>query len=345
MDPLAQERLLEQIDACRHHVDEHRVNPRAVDEHGPDDLRDPALSDLAQAVAAGDERACRMLAQVEAADAAISAALHDVQVPDDLAERLLVALKAAEHGEPIDAAALRRLDRPANVASLATATAVASTTQASDVLSKIDLNVVNSQNVNINVATQGDATLGTPVAPAAQARATEVAEPAWRARPGTRRTWLRWTLGAGTAVAAAVALFCLLYPWPPPWVEPDEIAQHINVLYDSEIAYSDDWSERVSLPAVLGELSLSSDREREFTFGRHSATAYNLVSRDPNRQATLVVINRRVRGLDYALPRAPQLSTHGRSIGIWQSETQVFALIVEGTEHDYKQLVEQQAFA
>jgi hypothetical protein len=319
MDPFAQERLLEQIDACRHRMDG----------QGTDDLRDPALADLAQAVAAGDEQACRMLAQVEAADAAISAALHDVEVPDDLAERLLVALKAAEHGEPVDAAALQREDFPRSDRHLASTGAASTIQAAGDTVAKIDLNVINSQNVNINVA-----------------MAAQAAERACQSKPTTRRHWLGWTLGVGTAVAAAVALFCMLYPWPPPWVEADEMAQQINMLFDSDFALADGWQSgtHVSLPEVISELSLSSERWREVDFG-HPATAYDLIGSDPTRRATLLVIDRRVRGLDYTLPRAPQLSTHGRSIGIWQSETQVFALIVEGTEHDYKQLVEQQAFA
>ena len=90
MDRLDQERVLEQIDACRQGTAGQRT----------DDLRDPALSDLAQAVAENDERAGRMLAQVEAADAAISAALHDVEVPDDLAERLRIRRPALAVARP-----------------------------------------------------------------------------------------------------------------------------------------------------------------------------------------------------------------------------------------------------
>src|SRR5881227_1976981 len=88
-------RLLEQIDACRH-------GPETLPMEGlrAPELRDDDFKMLAEAVARGDEAALRAWSQVAAADAAIKAALRDVPVPDDLAERLLVALKAAEQGEP-----------------------------------------------------------------------------------------------------------------------------------------------------------------------------------------------------------------------------------------------------
>src|SRR5262245_6646190 len=91
------QRLLQQIDACRH-------GPFDVPAEG---LRTPELAELSAAVARGDEAVLRVWSQVAAADAAIDAALHDVPVPDDLNERLLMALKAAQQGEPADAAALR----------------------------------------------------------------------------------------------------------------------------------------------------------------------------------------------------------------------------------------------
>src|SRR5437667_8935732 len=59
---------------------------------------------LRQEIEAREIEACRR----NAADAAIGAALRDVPVPDDLAERLLMALKAAEQGEPSHGAPLMR---------------------------------------------------------------------------------------------------------------------------------------------------------------------------------------------------------------------------------------------
>ncbi len=151
-----------------------------------------------------------------------------------------------------------------------------------------------------------------------------------------------------TAVAA-VALFCLLYPWAPPWVTSEEIAHHINVMYDSEIALIDAeaWTPGapVSEPQIFSEILLPQpQRWRELTLGRHSATAYDLAGPDSPKRATLLVIDRRVRGLNVRPPTVPS-STHGRCIGVWQSETQVFALIVEGTVHDYEQIIASQAFA
>src|SRR5262245_12127293 len=296
-----EEHLLEQIDACRRGL-------KGLRDPGSSAAAtsDPALSDLAEAVARGDARALRMLAQVEAADAAISAALEDVPVPDDLADRLLIVLKAAEQGEPVDAAALRSPSREGVAAAAQLAAA------------------------NPQPAARGN------VQPASQVESTK------------RRGWLGWSMALATA-AAAVALFCLLYPWAPPWVTSEEIAQQINVMYDSEIALIEDeaWTAGapVSEPPVFSWLLLPQpQRWRELTLGRYPAAAYDLAGPGVPKRATLLVIDRRVRGLDYRPPTVPA-STHGRCVGVWQSETQIFALIVEGTVSDYQQIVEQQAIA
>ena len=91
------QRLLEQIDACRQ-------GPRDLP---LEDLRAPELADLSGAAVRGDETVLRAWSQIAAVDRAISAVLQDVPVPDDFSERLLMALKAAEQGEPADAVALQ----------------------------------------------------------------------------------------------------------------------------------------------------------------------------------------------------------------------------------------------
>ncbi len=312
-----EKRLLEQIDACRRGMEGLRdpgssASARSDPAHSDRSHSEPALRDLAEAVARGDARVLRMLAQVEVADAAISAVLHDVPVPRDLADRLLVALKAAEHGEPVDAAALRRsgCGSSAAAAQLAAGTREVSLTQ-----------------------------------PAADA----IVQPAFQTKRTTRRAWLGWTLAGATAAAAAVALFCALYPWAPEWVSAEAIAQHIYVMYDSEIALiePDAWTPGapVSEPPVFDEILLPQpQRWRELMVGRYPATAYDLVGEGAPKRATLLVIDRRVRGLDHAPPEVPA-DTQGRCIGVWQSETQVFALIVEGTVSDYQRFIRPQAIA
>jgi hypothetical protein len=324
---LVERRLLEQADAAR---------------PGADNLRDPALAGSAQrvhpglhelnaAVARGDQRALDILARIEAADAAISAALDDVPVPEDLAERLLMALKAAEHGEAVDAIALRR--KTPGEATVVSAVAGAIVAQVTETATS------NSHVVASAVA-------GTVVAQPAAARV----QPAPHAKRVSRRSWLGWS-AALTTVAAAVALFCMLYPWAPPWVEPQDVAQDIASIYDSDQGLFDPeaWTpgSPVGLPPVLMEvIPRQPQRWREFKVGRYPATAYDLTSPGAAHRATLVVIDRRVRGLDYGIPpKTPQFSTQGRHVGIWRSETQVFALIVEGDVGDYQQLVEPLAYA
>jgi hypothetical protein len=290
------QRLLEQIDACR---------------HGPDglpseDLRAPELTELSAALTRSDEAALRAWSRVVAAEAGIEAALHDVSVPDDLSERLLVALKAAEQGEPADAAALHRY-----------------------------------QNA-------GSATW----AAAAPASTADIRAKADRARPARvrRRAWLGWSIAAATVAAAACAAFVLLHSWSPTFVTQDEVAQHIHGLYDAEITQSaaSEWTAGApvhELPFFASDQFPQPKRWRELRVGGYAATAYDLpreaFGNPPPRslkRATLVVIDRRVRGLGSAPPQDP-LFTQGLRIGVWQTETQVFALVVEGSPDDYQLLI------
>jgi len=159
-----------------------------------------------------------------------------------------------------------------------------------------------------------------------------------------RRKWLAWSGVALTAAAACVA-FLLFYPWPPEWTSPEAIAQQIQVLYDSEIQYVEEnaWTLGAPVNDVFPtELTLPPPtRYRELTIGRHRAIAYDLSPANelPSaKRATLLAIERRVRGLDQAPPENP-LSTQGMYIGVWQSETHVYALVVEGKLEDYQRLV------
>jgi hypothetical protein len=289
------DRLLEQIDACR--VEAPGAGACRL---RADDLRDPAMRELAEAVARGDNEVHQRCSRVAAADAAISAAVRDVPVPADLAERLLVALKAAEQGEPTDAGALH-------------SAAVASQHPPGDVV------------------------------PAKQAMVS-------------RRVWVGWGIAAAVAAAAAVA--CLLYPWPPQHVTPEEIAQQAQMFYDAQIAHAEAsaWKPgrpTFDEPVLNGGILPPPQRWREVTLDGYAARAYDLLGegsferpkggRGSLKRAVLLVIDRRVRGLNDAPPHDP-VCTHGRCIGIWQTESQVYALVVEGSLNDYQQLTAQGSY-
>jgi hypothetical protein len=257
-----------------------------------DDLHDPALRELAEAVARDDADVHRLWSRVAAADVAIAQAMSDMPVPADLADRLLVALKAAEQGEPHDLSALR----PA-------ATAQSAFQQSSP-----------------------------PTRPADQITTT-------RKRVTSRRVWIGSGIAAAVAAAAAIAL--VLYPWPPKHVTPEEVAQQVQMLYDAEIAQAQagDWFKGIPVydePVLSLGVVPQPWRWRELTVDGYDGRAYD-VSQGRTR-ATLVVIDRRVRGLNDAPPHTP-IHTHGRCIGVWQSESQVYALVIEGTLDKYQQLV------
>ena len=77
--PIRDERLLEAIEVCR---------------PGSDDVTDPALADLADALAADGELE-NVYRRVQQADATLAAAFRDVPVPDGLKRRLLERLAVA----------------------------------------------------------------------------------------------------------------------------------------------------------------------------------------------------------------------------------------------------------
>ena len=95
--PNADERLLEAIEACR---------------GGSDDVADPALAYLAEAIS-GDPRLEELYERVQQTDATIAAAFCDVPVPDGLDRRILDRLAAAKADVPVaePAAVVKRRTR------------------------------------------------------------------------------------------------------------------------------------------------------------------------------------------------------------------------------------------
>jgi hypothetical protein len=288
--------LLEQIDAARGNDDE---------------LRAGGLAPLAERIAA-DERAADLYKRVQRADAALTSALGDVDVPADLEERLLVALKAAR---------LEDVDEESGVRS------------------------------------QESGVRGQESAPPACCRdeqaVTELARVARRAAP---RPFSLPRLVAALSVAAACVALCVMYLQRPQLVLAEEIAAQVQAMYDTEVANVDaaEWtmaangavavSEEVS--SALGFLHPSYQtvvRSRWLQVGDHEAAAYDLLGVPPQqvppqfpRRVTLLVIDRRVTGLDFAPPSEP-INTQGRCVGVWQSDRgHVFALVVEGTEDQYR---------
>lgn len=280
--------LLEQIDACRGDADE---------------LRAEGLAPLAERIAT-DEHAFDLHRRVRHTDAAITSALRDVDVPADLAERLLVALKAA------------RLD---------------------DV------------DVGSGVTVQAPASCLLPTASCADEQ--ETTGTTCVARRAAPRYLSVPRLVAALSVAAACLALCFMYLQRPRVVSAEEIWGHVQIVYETEVVADIDaapWSTAADSEAASSALDFlhanyrTIHRARWLRVGGYEAVAYDLLGFPPQRvppqlprRVTLFVIERRVTGLEFTPPLEP-FNTQGRCVGVWQSDRHVYALVVEGTEEQYR---------
>jgi hypothetical protein len=154
------------------------------------------------------------------------------------------------------------------------------------------------------------------------------------------------------SVAAACAAFWIVHFRHPANVTIDEIAADVESAFVQKLAVSDPaWSMEESnepafkIPYVIHDGFRTIVRSRRLSVGGYHAVAHELMEPFPAdlppqlrkqfpKRVTLIVIERRVGGLSY-LPSEPR-DTHGRFIGVWQSDRFVYALVVEGTEEQYR---------
>ena len=297
MDP---RELLLHIDACR---------------PGSDDIQDADMASLA-AAASRDPAAMSLYQRVQAADAKIAAALRHTahEVPEGLEARLLSAIAERAVSECA-----------APVASHPSKSAAGTVVRASN-------------------RAFGNVT------PAAQKNAPSPSSP-------VGFSWRRALVGT-SLVAAVVVLAVYVMNLPRP-ITADEVVEEIRLVYDQEVVQVRDWNNDpksrpdadFAVPVYDlddGEGFQAMSPWREFTFWNSDAVAYNLYGNlDPveqqemerrivqgisPRRAVLFVIDRRVYGLPTSPPAVPQGQSFGPVIGVWRSESMIYALAIEGRE-------------
>jgi hypothetical protein len=280
------------------------IDSRRLGEDAVPEAERAELAELNERLA-GDERAVELYRRIQRADVAVSEAIRDVPVPEALAEKILVSLKAARLGDVIDSEHEPSVVAPA------------------------------------------------PVSPATPSSTTEAAGPA-----GRRRS----ILVAALSVAAASLALWIVYLRQPVNVTVARIENDVDIAYEEGLAQSDpEWIQEEPDDASLKALGkfIHEDyhtifRSRRLTVGGYRAVAHDLLTIPDNaplqvrqqlpRRVTLIVIERRVAGLDYTPPAEPR-NTQGRCLGVWQSERFVYALMVEGTEDQYRGVLRHQVLS
>jgi len=157
----------------------------------------------------------------------------------------------------------------------------------------------------------------------------------------------RWLVPASIAAAALVAVFgwFVFRPVYPPMGYEDVIAD-VGDFYDQEAAAEGQPLAVVpsaDFPLSSAVVTNSSTRWRPVSklLGRSTGVAYELTSARGKR-ATLYVVDLNSRHRPIAtnsLPSSPPnngIFTEGRTMGAWSNGTQLYVLVVEGDDRDYR---------
>jgi hypothetical protein len=186
---------------------------------------------------------------------------------------------------------------------------------------------------------------GVPAAPRGAAMADR-GETQSGGRPAAAPWLSRRRVLAAVAVVAAVAAILtvvVLVPMGPTGVAEERVVQDIELAYLDRLQGVEGWRTDHALPEGFSPppgVSLGPLRAwQSVRVWGCRGIAYEVANPRPARKAVVLVIQRRVRGLPGAPPISPQSTTLGRCVGVWQSESYVYALIVEGTEPQYRQFV------
>jgi hypothetical protein len=241
--------------------------------------------------------------------------MHDVPVPQGLAERLLTRLA------PTAAAGPPALSSPAD---LATTPDQAGPAEPPGALP------------HPAVAPPGSADLARPASRSPRLRVT--------------RRW--WLCGAAATAAAAVWIVVTLWPDAPAPLTRDALLAAAVEQFLSETLEASSPAATHPLQSAPAALPVSEDvvipdqtRWRELAdglAGRH-AVAYDLAPLPGDQRATLYVfrsqVHSQVRGLPDVPPRVPALATQGLCLSAWQTGDMVYVLVVQGRPDAWRRLV------
>ena len=302
-NPMDDQTILQQIDACR---------------SGTDDAFDPSLGSLSQSLAS-DERVRELYERVQRADAAITDVIEDVPVPADLAQRLLASLQTAKLDDPVDldasgpAVALERVDwLESGDAKEVARTEVAKNSKAA------------AKNEERAAVKTGRGRL-IPL------RRTYQAVAALAALAACFLVWMFYNPAPESVSPDQIALEIReIYDAEIRGASVEDWST--AVIPYPEFAVFDYLSPELRTPK----------RWRRIEVAGHMTIAHQLASENKNlsKRKTLFVIKRTVKGLGDQPPEYPLYTPHLR-IGVWQSDHFVFALVVQGDDDDYRKALDE----
>ncbi len=294
-------RTLEQLEACR---------------PGSDDLQSADMAELARRVAE-DPEVREAYRRAQQWDAAVGEAIERVNVPGDLAERLMKALDGAAAKSPIDSDAAT-----VDPAALGTAAMIAAVGPDSP-HSGAALDERTDTDEQATVALSDGGATGEHRTSRAGART------GW-----SRRRWLT----AGLTVAAAVVVGAFV---SQQFGRGEQTA--LETLADGWMAeLQPTWLDVAKAPprfeipdSVTGE---AIGWQRIGKIGGVRGVAYKL-SHAAAGTARLFVVPLARGGLPTSPPTGPQSATGGKSIGYWKTNGLVYVLVVDGDDRSYRTFV------
>jgi hypothetical protein len=153
----------------------------------------------------------------------------------------------------------------------------------------------------------------------------------------------RWRLAAAVTVAATLALVAvgvaIVWRSPAAALNPDDLLAGAAMWSRELAADSPDWAPLEQPQADFPPSKTLRGVVRRWVDIRDRAgrpgVAYELVGHD-GRRATLFAVRHAERIAPSAPPQAPNSTTLGLMIGLWQEGDVVYLLVVDGDDRDYR---------